>query len=236
MSFRCQDILNIPTIKTTLLGGNAGMDNVVRWVYVAEAMETIHDTLDWLIGDELIIITGSNIEKEQTTEIIKFIKECSCKKVAGVVINIGRYIPKVPDEVIWFADDLKLPLFQVPWETRLVEFTKDICASIINKSLQDESNSNLLDSILFGDINTYDNLPYSLSRYGFYASDMFSAGILNVDFSGLSSTHNDIHIKTYLSDMIGSVFKEKSIPLLVTTKGDSIIFLMKWNDSNRAFE
>ncbi len=227
MSFRCQDILSIPTIETTLLGGSAGMDNVVRWVYVAEAMETIHDTLDWLIGDELIIITGSNIENNQTNEIEKFIRECSGKKIAGVVINIGKYIPEVPNEVIQFANELKLPLFQVPWETRLVEFTKDICASIINKSLQDESNSNLLDSLLFGDISTYDNLPFRFSQYGFYLSDMFLVGILNLDFSNLTDSDSYIRIKSYLSDMLNSEFKKKNIPILVTARGDSTIFLMK---------
>ena len=231
MSFRCHDILNIPTIKTTLLGGNAGMDNVVRWVYVAEAMETIHDTLDWLIGDELIIITGSNIEMDHTSEIMKFIGECSYKKVAGVVINTGRYIPEVSDEVVRFSDELKLPLFEVPWETRLVEFTKDICAAIINKSLQDESNSNLLDTLLFGDISTFDNLAYMFSRYGFYLSDMFLVGILNIDFSDLVGKYNYMNVKTYLSDLITTTYNNKGISVLVTIKGDSIIFLIKRDDS-----
>jgi hypothetical protein len=44
-----------------VLGGAEGLDRVVRWVYVAEAMDSILNTLNWLSGNELVIITGSNI-------------------------------------------------------------------------------------------------------------------------------------------------------------------------------
>jgi hypothetical protein len=82
--------------------------------------------------------------------IVEFIQNCAEKRVAGVVVNTGRYIPRVPDEAVRAADALKLPLMITPWETRLVEFTKDICIAIIDQSIENESTNTLADNLSSG--------------------------------------------------------------------------------------
>ncbi|MFR9188880.1 MAG: PucR family transcriptional regulator ligand-binding domain-containing protein [Anaerotruncus massiliensis (ex Togo et al. 2019)] len=174
VSFQCREILTIPTIRNLrLLSGAEGLDRVVRWVYVAEAMENISMTLDWLIGDELVIITGSNLKENVTQELLRFIQRCNDKFVAGIVVNTGRYIPKLPPEAVALADDLHLPLFEVPWETKLVEFTKDIGAAIIDSSLEEESINAFMNDLLFGDIGGEENLLPRLARYGMEPNDKY---------------------------------------------------------------
>lgn len=234
VSFQCREILTIPTIRNLrLLSGAEGLDRVVRWVYVAEAMENISMTLDWLIGDELVIITGSNLKENVTQELLRFIQRCNDKFVAGIVVNTGRYIPKLPPEAVALADDLHLPLFEVPWETKLVEFTKDIGAAIIDSSLEEESINAFMNDLLFGDIGGEENLLPRLARYGMEPNDKYSIGIINADFSEAARDYNSYNVKNYLWDLVGTSFEEYGVTKLLTNKKDRIIFLAKCDQRYR---
>lgn len=231
MSFRCQDILHIPSIKNIrLLGGREGLVQPVRWVYVAEAMENIQVTLDWLSGNELVIVTGSNISQAPLDEIVPFLKKCKKKNISGVVINTGKYIPKVPLEAISLSDQLQLPLFEIPWETHLVEFTKDICTAILHKSVEDEAGYVFLDRLLFGDFHTQSNFTQILSSYGFLFSDFYTVCVAQIRSKSPNQKMSP-DITNHLIDLLSLVFENHNIPIFITNRKQQVIFLIKCNAS-----
>ena len=40
---------------------------------------------------------------------------------SAIVLNVGPYIPEIPEAVLTFCDDVALPLFQVPWNVHMAE-------------------------------------------------------------------------------------------------------------------
>ncbi len=226
MSFRCMDLMNLfPSTSIQLLGGADGLDRVVRWVYVAEATDSILYALNWLSGKELVIITGSSIGGDPASVITEFVKSCAKKHVSGIVINTGRYIPKVPEDAVRLADQLKLPLFVTPWETRLVEFTKDICTAIIDQAVENESANTLADSLLFGRTPLTENERLSLAAFGFERAP----GYLVVVFQPEEETagQGGAELRAYLVDFVRARFEREHRQTLITGLSESVVAIVK---------
>ena len=229
MSFRCMDVIGLfPSSSIQLLGGAEGMDHIVRWVYVAEATESILYSLNWLSGNELVIITGSNIVGDSDPVILQFIHSCAKKHVSGVVINTGRYIKRVPPEAILLADKLKLPLFLTPWETRLVEFTKEICTAIIDQAAETESASKLAESLLFPNLPITESHRSALEKIGFDKSSGYLVIVFQPDkATAQSSDPLTMELRTYLGDLVRSCYERAHQPALITALADSVVAIVK---------
>ena len=234
MSMRCSDLLKIPSLeKMKLIGGAAGIDRVIRWTYIAEAMSNIEDTIDWIVGNELVIITGSSFNGD-LQKVIDLIPKYNDKKVAGIVINTGNYIPCIPQEIINICDKLQLPLFELLWEARLVNITHDIGSAIITKEIEEDTSDHLLESILFGNVTSQDDLADALSRFGFKSNNVYFIGILEIsNFSHylnkrkIRHTSNIYAIKNFLHDTLKNAFANRNINVLTMFKNDTVIFMME---------
>lgn len=108
-----------------LICGEENMNNLVNWVHMLEDPETSR----FLHGQELIFSTG--IGHDNTDWFLEFTKGLVEYQASGLVLNIGPYIKKVPDELINYCKEVKFPLFTIPWKTRIVDITNDFCRKII---------------------------------------------------------------------------------------------------------
>ncbi|MDF2942441.1 MAG: transcriptional regulator, PucR family [Herbinix sp.] len=106
--------------------GENNMNNLVNWVHMLEDPETA----GFLHGQELIFTTG--IGHKNTEWLIDFVKGLVERHAIGLVVNIGPYIPSVPEELINCCKEMHFPLFTIPWATRIVDITHDFCRQIIN--------------------------------------------------------------------------------------------------------
>jgi len=97
----------------------------VDWVHMLEDPETAY----FLRGNELIFTTG--IARSDLEWFLQFAKGLVDSGSVGWVINIGPYIEEIPKEVLAYCQSNNLPLFTIPWETRLVDVTNDFCHRII---------------------------------------------------------------------------------------------------------
>lgn len=234
MSFRCIDVLKLfPSPELQLLGGADGLDHVVRWVYVAEAMDNILNTLNWLSGNELVIITGSNISGDPTPVIVAFIQNCAEKRVAGVVINTGRYIPRVPNEAVSTANELNLPLMVTPWETRLVEFTKDICTAIIDQSIENESTNTLANNLLFGQNPFTESTRFLLAKYGFEDTPGYLVIVFALEDSSTPPAQDRAEVLVYLVDLIRNAFEHERRQALISRLGDNVVAILNADDNRK---
>ena len=68
--------------------------------------------------------------------LLELINRLFQKNVAGIIINIGPYFPCVPKEVTNLADVLSLPIFELPWQVKLVDITQEICSAIVIKEIE----------------------------------------------------------------------------------------------------
>jgi purine catabolism regulator len=143
MTVLCQDILHLGSLKKAeLIGGINGLDRVVRWIHVID----IPDVSKWVHEGDIVATTCINLN----TEIInweEYIEQLNSKKLAGLIINIGPYIPYVPEVVKKMADEMNFPVFTLPWEVKLADVTREVSKILVKDQLAEDSISDF-DSFL----------------------------------------------------------------------------------------
>jgi len=122
--------------RVTLCGGAGGLENMVNWVHL---LENIH-TVDFIRGSELILTTGMTSHQAGVENwLLEFIHALSKKGACGLVVNVGQHIQQLPERVISLCDELRFPLFTIPWEIHLVDIVRDYCNRIFECDQNEES-------------------------------------------------------------------------------------------------
>lgn len=93
MSLTVADVLALPGLECmSLRAGSAGLDNGVRWPYVAENS----GIAEWVLGGELVFVTGINHPRDEAN-LLRLLDEACARQVAGLVILTGpAYIQAIP--------------------------------------------------------------------------------------------------------------------------------------------
>ena len=104
---------NIKNQDVTLVAGERGMGNVVRWLHMVES-NAISSFLD---GQEIAFTTGVGLNRDET--LLDLVKANNEHKASGMVINIGPFIKEVPKDVIDYCNKEGFPLFTVPWRVHM---------------------------------------------------------------------------------------------------------------------
>lgn len=233
MLVRCEDIFHLPSLKKIkVVAGKEGLNRVIRWVHVAEILSHTCDILEWLQGGELLFATGAGI-KDDVDLWQDLVKKSAAKELAGLVIFVGPYIQEIPQEVIELADQLKFPLFELAWEVKLVEVTKDICNLITTKHLEEKSRENLLENILFSDGKDSENLIDRALFYDFNLTKPCNVAIVDIDNFALILKKRNlidekeiIQLKNHFQQVVHAVLTKNSLKYLAMLRNDSVILLM----------
>lgn len=225
----CGDIMTLPELKKLeLVAGAGGLKRVLRWVHVLD----MPDVISWVQGGELLIMTGIGIYQDESA-LPKIVKAISRKKLAGLIINVGPYIPSIPREVLDIADSLNFPLFILPWEIKLVEVTKVISSHIVLKQMEERVVHNLLESILFSETADYSLLAGRAAQCGYEKNEAYRIAVLQIkNFSvslqtqGINDEIESIHIKVQLKQIIDQTLEIHGCKALSLLHVDDIIFLL----------
>lgn len=146
MNMKCRDLLELRCFEQIkLVGGESGLDNMITWVYINQDVSIT----DWIHGGELVFMTG--LDGHCSEDILeRLIRECVENVASGVVIVCNpQYIENVPRSIITIADAEGLPIFEMPWELKLVDVTKEIANNIIMKQLEARSAAMFFSELLF---------------------------------------------------------------------------------------
>lgn len=113
--------------RLKIVAGKAGMDTVVSWVHMLED-ETIVSRFH---GEELAITTG--MKAGQPNWLLSLVQEMAKEECAGIIINTGMYLEKIPEDVIAWCDEHRFPLLDMPWEISITSLIQDYCMRIIDQ-------------------------------------------------------------------------------------------------------
>ena len=177
MAVRFDQLISLPQLKDLkLVGGSKGVFNTVRWVHVVETSEVI----SYVQNDELIILTGVIITDKEAS-FIELVNGLIEKKAAGLVVNIGKYIEKVPASIIQIAEENNFPVFELPWEVNLADLTQIICENIVKSHLEEISYQDLLMNIIFFNRITYEDFTERVSSHGYNSLNSYRILIVEID-------------------------------------------------------
>lgn len=229
MGLRIDQLISLSELKDLkLVGGANGVFNIVRWVHVVETP----DLMDYVQNDELIIITGVGIYNNDAgfVELLHGLME---KKAAGLVVNIGKYITKVPESIIKLADENDFPVFELPWEVSLADLTRIICEEIVKRHFEEISYQDMLMNIIFFNKISYEDFIERISTYGYSSLNSYRILIVQIDkfnqyleSKNIKKEQNIMLMKdTFLRSVNSSVSENRWRPLSFL-QNDSVVMLL----------
>jgi PucR family transcriptional regulator, purine catabolism regulatory protein len=229
MIVTCKSILELPHLeKMKLVAGQGSLNNVISWVHVVELPEVS----DWVKGGELLFITGVGI-KDNRKALLKLVKDISDRKLSGLVINVGPYIKETPKEVIDLANNLDFPIFELPFEVKLIDITQIICRAIFENKLQKESMDSFMREIIFGDINITDEIINRATLYGYSSNKVYVPLVLDIDNFSMylkrKNIKNDqliVNIKMQIQEIVEQIIHNHNKKCLYAIQGDAFFIMI----------
>lgn len=154
------------TYNMKLLAGMKGLNNLVEWVHIIENDEVSQ----FLHGHEVVLTSG--ILNDNKGWLLYYAKKLHKVGTSAFIVNIGPYTKSVDKEVIEFCNKVDMPLYTIPWETRMVDITRDICSRILRREQVEISVSATIKNIIFkiGDLETQ---IQQMERYGYLQDSKF---------------------------------------------------------------
>lgn len=232
--FTCKKMLKTAGMeKLRLVAGEGGLDRIISWVHVIELLEVV----DWVEGGELLFITGITIQDNKEA-LLKLVKDIDEKRLSGLVINVGPYIKETPEEVIELANSLNFPIFELPFEVKLIRITHIICREIFSNKIQEESINSFMNELIFGKDVIKDETISRAIKYGYNIEKNYYAMVVNIDdFNEYLQTNNIekeqkiIEIKQHVLRIIDIVMKKYNKKYMYVTQSDSFYLMIEVDKS-----
>ncbi len=229
MIVTCRNILNLPGLeKMKVIAGKGGLDRGITWAHIIE----VPDVQDFVKGGELLFITGIAIGNNSEI-LLKFIKDINARNLSGLVINVGPYIKEIPQEIIDFADSSDFPIFELPFEVKLIDVTQTICRAIFARNAHKESVNNFMREVIFEDININDEMMDRALLYGYKREKKYCSLVVDIDdFSSYIKKKNIVdeeiiaNIKNRVQDIIEYVLEENNKKYFYAVQSDAFYFMV----------
>ncbi|MFL6560091.1 MAG: PucR family transcriptional regulator ligand-binding domain-containing protein, partial [Bacillus sp. (in: firmicutes)] len=126
---KVNELLSIPHLEgMIIIAGESGTDREVESVNMMDAPDIIH----FLHQNEFLITTAYHFKDEPhlLTELVKAMAEQGC---AGLGIKTKRFLDKVPEEAIILANQLAIPIIELPLELSLGEIVNHTLRAILDQ-------------------------------------------------------------------------------------------------------
>ncbi|OKP95157.1 PucR family transcriptional regulator [Paenibacillus sp. P46E] len=160
-----------------LVAGETGLDRVVTWPYIVQT----NSVKMWIFGGELLFFGGLGLKCDMDS-LVELLKEAAEKNASGIIFLAND---EMTSEVIQslkpYADDLRMPVFELPRESIIVEITKEISSKILEEESRTSITEHLLERLCFGDT---ESVHEWVSKAGYYGIDLnipYQVAVLYID-------------------------------------------------------
>ena len=100
--------------QARVIAGDDGLYRLITWYSISEIVD--YKTEDY--DKKLVFIAGIGMT-DYTKDLLKILHYVYKRGAAGVVLEIGPYIPEVPISIIKAADSMQFPLLTLPFDTKV---------------------------------------------------------------------------------------------------------------------
>ncbi|MBB6454709.1 purine catabolism regulator [Salirhabdus euzebyi] len=116
------DILTRPHFQNAkVVAGKNGLNGLIRWVHIMEVTEIGH----LINGNELILTTGLGW-RENGEASLSLLQQLIDKKAAGICVELGTYIPSIPNNMIELANKHNFPIIVFTEQVRFIDITQEL--------------------------------------------------------------------------------------------------------------
>lgn len=133
-----------------VVAGEQGLENIITLVNIMEVPEVTR----WLKGGELLVTAGFAL-KENAELWRGFIYDLAAKGVAAFGMKPGQYFDNIPEDMIEYANEIGMPLIELPRDLPYMDFMVPIFEILISDQLArlkktEQIHNRLLEIVLNG--------------------------------------------------------------------------------------
>ncbi|MGW1501381.1 PucR family transcriptional regulator [Streptomyces mirabilis] len=129
-----RDILALDPVRGSepeLLAGEGALDRPVRWVHSSE----VYEGANFLDGGELLLANGFGLTDAEEDTRRRYVRELTARGAAGLAVEVGRSLVRMPEEVVDEARRLGLPLLALHRVVPFVRITEAANRAIVARGL-----------------------------------------------------------------------------------------------------
>ncbi|MGN0600411.1 MAG: PucR family transcriptional regulator [Oscillospiraceae bacterium] len=219
MNMKCRDLSELRSFKNIrLAAGAGGLDHIITWVYINQDSSIC----DWIHGGELVFITGMEDGFTEKT-LLSIVCECIENAASGIVVLINPdHISSIPADVIEAAEKGGMPLYEMPWEIKLVDVTKEIANTIILNQLREQSVMGFFSELLFSHYISAASIKNMGIRCGVNVDEDAAIMILRPDYEKECQRTDFDNIISALSRALDNGFEYRRINYVSSVYMDEI--------------
>lgn len=120
-----EDVLLLPALEMTLLGGAAGIGRRVAWAHVSE----LTDPTPWLLGSELLMTTGMAIPVDADGQVA-YVERLADNGVAGLAVSAHLHVPPLSPAFFAAVERRSLPVLEVPLQVPFIAIAQAVAAAV----------------------------------------------------------------------------------------------------------
>jgi purine catabolism regulator len=184
-----EEALQVPALRTGMpdvLAGRSGLSRPIRWVHASETRET--PTV--LKGGELLLTSGMGMPRgsDAAARWVADFDDCG---IAGLVIELGEAVKRVPNAAVEKAEERGLPLIVLHRKIAFIEATEVLHRRILGQQTAiekaaEKANERLTD-LLIGGAGTADLITA--------LADLLDAPVILARASGAIIFHASRHLR-----------------------------------------
>lgn len=114
-----------------IVAGSKGIQKEVQGIAVMDAP----DAYRWTKGKELVITSGYSILMDPDS-LKKAFEEGLMQLTSGMMIKRGRYLAKIPDDIVELFDKYEIPLISMPFEIAYMEVMQQVNTIVMNRTIR----------------------------------------------------------------------------------------------------
>ncbi len=227
MAITCKMLLEFPFCRGKLLlrGGKNGLERRIKWFNSVESLESLRLLQQY----EMAFVTGVSLGGDDR-KLAELMQAAEHRHGSGLVLHTGRYIKEVTPALIEMADQLGMPLFEVPWDVKLGEVTQRLGESIMADRVQHRNLSGLVKKLIFSE--GHETQP-PLDTALFYDADLSERKqVMILQIQRFQPWDNE-PAKEQLGILFQEILAQCSEPNFSVWNGNEIIFLLSEMTGNR---
>lgn len=177
MGFTIEDAL-IQTqdlYQLKLLAGHQGCANAISWVHMVEDTTIIRQ----LWGKELAVTTGLGFQSHDA--LMEFVQTLNKYNSVGLIVNTGKYINDIPQDIIDYCNEQDFPLLTTPWKVHMADLIKDFSMRCLSSQKEDNQTAKLFTK-LFNTPHIIEEVRYQLMS-AFEVKNSFQVVLISIDES-----------------------------------------------------
>lgn len=124
-----REVLEVSSLaQAQLLAGRGGLDRIVQRLNVME----VPDVLPWVKPHELLLTTGYPL-RDNPQALCALVGDLDDRGLAALAIKLGRYIDKLPPQMLEEADRRDFPVILLPDGVGFDDILNQVLTDILNK-------------------------------------------------------------------------------------------------------